>query len=137
MHRVENAARIVIGEVHERPCRERVCEAALKNKWEIEADDVVADEFVAIRIEILHEVQKILERFLFVLFIAVLIDTKHMRSEEQTSELKPHHFISFPVFFLMIRRPPRSTLFPYTTLFRSKSFMKFKKSWSAFFSSSS
>src|SRR6266487_5286509 len=27
-------------------------------------------------------------------------------------------FISF--FFLMIRRPPRSTLFPYTTLFRSR-----------------
>src|SRR5690348_17728457 len=27
-------------------------------------------------------------------------------------------FLSF--FFLMIRRPPRSTLFPYTTLFRSK-----------------
>src|SRR3712207_9134612 len=27
-------------------------------------------------------------------------------------------FISF-FFFLMIRRPPRSTLFPYTTLFRS------------------
>src|SRR3712207_7667112 len=26
-----------------------------------------------------------------------------------------HHFF----FFLMIRRPPRSTLFPYTTLFRS------------------
>src|SRR3712207_9566545 len=25
------------------------------------------------------------------------------------------------VFFLMIRRPPRSTLFPYTTLFRSAS----------------
>src|SRR3989304_8222961 len=24
-----------------------------------------------------------------------------------------------PCFFLMIRRPPRSTLFPYTTLFRS------------------
>src|SRR3990167_8320202 len=24
-----------------------------------------------------------------------------------------------PAFFLMIRRPPRSTLFPYTTLFRS------------------
>src|SRR6266704_6030422 len=28
------------------------------------------------------------------------------------------HFLSF-LFFLMIRRPPRSTLFPYTTLFRS------------------
>src|SRR3989442_12590287 len=27
---------------------------------------------------------------------------------------------SFSFFFLMIRRPPRSTLFPYTTLFRSK-----------------
>src|SRR3712207_8305435 len=26
---------------------------------------------------------------------------------------------SCSVFFLMIRRPPRSTLFPYTTLFRS------------------
>src|SRR5690349_22887097 len=30
-------------------------------------------------------------------------------------------FISlFIFFFLMIRRPPRSTLFPYTTLFRSR-----------------
>src|SRR2546430_4701254 len=28
----------------------------------------------------------------------------------------PSHFF----FFLMIRRPPRSTLFPYTTLFRSQ-----------------
>src|SRR3712207_8748890 len=27
-------------------------------------------------------------------------------------------------FFLMIRRPPRSTLFPYTTLFRSKDTLK-------------
>src|SRR2546429_1939651 len=27
---------------------------------------------------------------------------------------------SFFFFFLMIRRPPRSTLFPYTTLFRSE-----------------
>src|SRR5690348_18509969 len=29
-------------------------------------------------------------------------------------------FVCF-FFFLMIRRPPRSTLFPYTTLFRSRS----------------
>src|SRR5205085_11787203 len=28
-------------------------------------------------------------------------------------------FFLFLFFFLMIRRPPRSTLFPYTTLFRS------------------
>src|SRR5687767_15376592 len=27
--------------------------------------------------------------------------------------------LSFVVFFLMLRPPPRSTLFPYTTLFRS------------------
>ena len=27
-------------------------------------------------------------------------------------------------FFLMIRRPPRSTLFPYTTLFRSQNYRK-------------
>src|SRR6266699_6547553 len=31
--------------------------------------------------------------------------------------LSPFYFCFF--FFLMIRRPPRSTLFPYTTLFRS------------------
>src|SRR3989337_3946826 len=29
--------------------------------------------------------------------------------------------VSLLFFFLMIRRPPRSTLFPYTTLFRSRS----------------
>src|SRR5260370_35941425 len=28
--------------------------------------------------------------------------------------------LHFSFFFLMIRRPPRSTLFPYTTLFRSQ-----------------
>src|SRR5688572_31322111 len=31
----------------------------------------------------------------------------------------PHPFSFLVFFFLMIRRPPRSTLFPYTTLFRS------------------
>src|SRR5438874_12205187 len=30
-------------------------------------------------------------------------------------------FSSFLFFFLMLRRPPKSTLFPYTTLFRSHS----------------
>ena len=48
------------------------------------------------------------------------------RSEEHTSELQSRIDISYAVFclkktfFLMIRRPPRSTLFPYTTLFRSR-----------------
>src|SRR3712207_8596919 len=32
--------------------------------------------------------------------------------------LKHFHYVVF--FFLMIRRPPRSPLFPYTTLFRSR-----------------
>src|SRR6266705_4931393 len=34
----------------------------------------------------------------------------------------PGHEHNYPnfFFFLMIRRPPRSTLFPYTTLFRSR-----------------
>src|SRR5437016_10177923 len=34
----------------------------------------------------------------------------------------------FFFFFLMIRRPPRSTLFPYTTLFRSRSMAGDRKS---------
>src|SRR5256885_1472727 len=60
------------------------------------------------------------------------------RSEEHTSELQsPCNLVcrlllekknsltivtlfTLSFFFLMIRRPPRSTLFPYTTLFRSR-----------------
>src|SRR5439155_26113718 len=30
-----------------------------------------------------------------------------------------HHLVLHLLFFLMLRPPPRSTLFPYTTLFRS------------------
>src|SRR2546422_3594349 len=43
-----------------------------------------------------------------------------------SSQSRVSYFLDTPVlyhavffFFLMIRRPPRSTLFPYTTLFRS------------------
>src|SRR5258706_8527706 len=36
-------------------------------------------------------------------------------------------------FFLMIRRPPRSTLFPYTTLFRSVQLTESSRSASLFF----
>src|SRR3990172_6802738 len=42
------------------------------------------------------------------------------RSEEHTSELQSRLHLLFLFFFLWIRRPPRSTLFPYTTLFRSQ-----------------
>src|SRR2546425_341901 len=41
------------------------------------------------------------------------------RSGEHTSELQSLAYLVCRLFFLMIRRPPRSTLFPYTTLFRS------------------
>ena len=37
-----------------------------------------------------------------------------------SSSVSTYYFLNF-IFFLMIRRPPRSTLFPYTTLFRSSS----------------
>src|SRR5476649_3057612 len=35
--------------------------------------------------------------------------------------------VSLSFFFLMIRRPPRSTLFPYTTLFRSQAVYEFSR----------
>src|SRR5947208_16684326 len=34
--------------------------------------------------------------------------------------MRSHSLLFYLFFFLMIRRPPRSTLFPYTTLFRSE-----------------
>src|ERR1035441_8478882 len=43
----------------------------------------------------------------------------NFRSEEHTSELQSLRHLACRLFFLIIRRPPRSTLFPYTTLFRS------------------
>ena len=61
-----------------------------------------------------------------VLFIVLkAVRDPSSRSEEHTSELQSRFGISYAVFclkkiFLMIRRPPRSTLFPYTTLFRSQ-----------------
>src|SRR2546427_3873272 len=38
----------------------------------------------------------------------------------QLGILSQELYVVHAVFFLMIRRPPRSTLFPYTTLFRSR-----------------
>src|SRR2546430_17210329 len=38
-----------------------------------------------------------------------------------------HNITWLLFFFLMIRRPPRSTLFPYTTLFRSAWWESFRK----------
>src|SRR3990172_7132362 len=43
------------------------------------------------------------------------------KTDRKSTRLNSSHgYISYAAFFfLMIRRPPRSTLFPYTTLFRS------------------
>ena len=53
-----------------------------------------------------------------------LEDIAESRDRKSTRLNSSHITISYAVFclkkiFLMIRRPPRSTLFPYTTLFRS------------------
>src|SRR3712207_5773309 len=45
--------------------------------------------------------------------------SKISRSGEHTAEIQSPQYLVCRPFFLMIRRPPRSTLFPYTTLFRS------------------
>src|SRR5690349_24908213 len=42
-----------------------------------------------------------------------------MLLDSSLTALPFNHANLFSFFFLMIRRPPRSTLFPYTTLFRS------------------
>src|SRR5207244_9095990 len=43
----------------------------------------------------------------------------HLMSNRFLTLYTVHAHSSFHFFFLMIRPPPRSTLFPYTTLFRS------------------
>src|SRR5262249_58679184 len=48
--------------------------------------------------------------------IVFLLSLNFPRSLTTLPTTTPHLFF----FFLMIRRPPRSTLFPYTTLFRSE-----------------
>src|SRR5215203_4370331 len=78
MHRVEDTSDVVFTEVDERPHLDGMRQTALKNEWKIETDDVVTDKFVAIRVEILHEINKFLERFLFFLFVTVFVDAKHV-----------------------------------------------------------
>src|SRR3990172_1973119 len=48
-------------------------------------------------------------------------DFDAVRSEEHTSELQSPLHLLCPLLFLRRRRPRRSTLFPYTPLFRSPS----------------
>src|SRR2546426_7404930 len=46
-------------------------------------------------------------------------DTEKAPARLSDGELGTESWPLTPFFFLMLRRPPRSTLFPYTTLFRS------------------
>ena len=76
-----------------------------------------------------HSIIDSKEKLIYYVFFDKVTEDKKIsqmfRSEEHTSELQSLHAISYAVFclkkkiFLMIRRRPRSTLFPYTTLFRS------------------
>src|SRR6516225_884862 len=43
----------------------------------------------------------------------------HTRTNRDPFTGRLYVIVLYYLFFLMIRRPPRSTLFPYTTLFRS------------------
>src|SRR2546430_15099390 len=43
----------------------------------------------------------------------------HSLYDSRLYDQRKNHLLHLLFFFLMIRRPPRSTLFPYTTLFRS------------------
>src|SRR5205807_2644068 len=54
---------------------------------------------------------------------------KGLGAKEWNKSLKTK--LSLLFFFLMIRRPPRSTLFPYTTLFRSKKGLRRRPCWCA------
>src|ERR1039458_780358 len=48
------------------------------------------------------------------------VDAPPDTSRHLTQNSRPSGSLPLSRIFLMIRRPPRSTLFPYTTLFRSR-----------------
>src|SRR3989338_6907889 len=68
-------------------------------------------------------VQKMTHKILESIYEPLFLECSHgfRPGDRKSTRLNSSHSsISFAVFFfLMIRRPPRSTLFPYTTLFRS------------------
>src|SRR3989442_3313694 len=59
--------------------------------------------------------------------IAAAVDSESLSPPPQYCAVLFLIFQSF--FFLMIRRPPRSTLFPYTTLFRSRGARSAESCW--------
>src|SRR6266480_69190 len=78
---------------------------------------------------LLLEKKKILAHpSLLLLYASALMYTRHLAEapthlqaiEQGLNLAEDAHTTQGRFFFLMIRRPPRSTLFPYTTLFRSR-----------------
>src|SRR6266545_4009260 len=51
--------------------------------------------------------------------IRVIADTHCLKVIEDAAQAHGATYCGRRIFFVRIRRPPRSTLFPYTTLFRS------------------
>src|SRR6478609_6254365 len=81
-----------------------VCRLLLEKKKKIERRIARPDLTNAARTRYRILRRSSMKIFIFVGLLSALISIPHVRS----------------VFFLMIRPPPRSTLFPYTTLFRSE-----------------
>src|SRR5260221_323542 len=51
----------------------------------------------------------------------MVLDAESRKANDSHADCYQYFCVPEYFFFLMIRRPPRSTLFPYTTLFRSAS----------------
>src|SRR5713226_4547137 len=64
MHRVEDTSNVELRKIHERPNRNVVDEAPLKDERQIETDDVVAYDLVDVGIEASHQLEKFRERLL-------------------------------------------------------------------------
>ena len=64
-------------------------------------------------------------RLYIILYYYILVNQQKSEGYSSLRDILSHPLLSFLFFFLMIRRPPRSTLFPYTTLFRSQGPKKF------------
>src|SRR5260370_478541 len=90
---------------------------------------VVESHFTLLCRLVVHDRSRFEQGLEFLIGLAALDDVANCASSEPTILLFQWTeanfdrdlgaFLALLFFFLMIRRPPRSTLFPYTTLFRS------------------
>src|SRR6266550_6159608 len=78
MHGVKYTAHPELGKINQRLGRNAVDQAALKNKRQVETDQVVADQFVCLAIKVFHELKKSQQRFLLVLLNAIFVDAKYV-----------------------------------------------------------